>query len=299
MDAPQFPMSPSFSSASTYPSTPPPTIPSVLPPAPPRPTVHSIAKKDKPVNPNTEEPIMKVLTKHNKECKLTDDVDAKTFLETLNEKSGIYMISGDDYHQSPDVLMKIGKAKDLNHRLRQYFFCYPGGFYIYGVILTLKLPVIPKATSAHQTEQTIHAYLRHLNLNILQKHGRSGEWFLIQAPDVQKVFLIALSVASETGFANPPPYCYAFFPPLFVKEYKTQAIKNVRAPMESAEATKLEATIKEPYRMTTQDPKIKGERQLRGGVSRPYSQLQEKSPLFQPSSPSNQPKPKRRKLSQI
>ena len=137
-------------------------------------------------------------------------------------------------------------------------------------------------------------------MNILQKHGRSGEWFLIQSPDVQKVFLIALSVASETGFANPPPYCYAFFPPLFVKEYPTQAIKNVRAPMESSEATKLETTIKEPYRMTTQDPIIKGERQLRGGVSRPYSQLQDKSPLFSPHTPAHQTtqsQQKKRKLS--
>lgn len=245
--------------------------------APQRRTTQSILKQDQPINQFTEEPIKEVLQKHNKnfntECQVTEDIkNPKQFVDSLQGKSGMYMISGDDYRQSPDVLMKIGKAKDLKNRLRQYFFCYPGGYYIYGVILTRKVPVVTKETSAHKTEQTIHAYLRRLNLNILQKHGKSGEWFLIQAPDVQKIFLIALSVASEMGLANPGPFCYAFFPPIFVKEYAIKTITTVRPPMKPEEAEKLEKKIRAEYRMTAQKPSLKGERQVRAGIARPYTE---------------------------
>ena len=122
---------------------------SSMPDAPKHPTTQTIVAKDMPVNPSAAEPIMEVLKKHKKECILTPTDEeaaltfAKTFVDSLEGKSGIYMISGDDYSKSPNVLMKIGKAKDLKHRLRQYFFCYPGGFYIYGVILTLQYVPVP------------------------------------------------------------------------------------------------------------------------------------------------------------
>lgn len=242
-----------------------------MPDPPKRQTVASRISARLPVQPETAEPIEHVLKAHGREC-IVSVPNEKNFIDSLVGKSGIYMISGDDYSKSPDVLMKIGKAKDLNHRLRQYFFCYPGGFFIYGIILTqTTFPAQEKFTSRHKTEQSIHAYLRYLNLNILQKHGRSGEWFLIQSEDVSKIFLVALSVASEMGLAEAP-YCYAFFPPIFVKEYKSREVEKqmYRPVMSEADAQKLESTlVDERYRPKKQEPILKGAQQTARGLAPP------------------------------
>lgn len=242
-----------------------------IPGAPVRPTIASLVAARKPVDPSSEESFQTVLHAHSKECNFKIGTDIKAFVDNLAGKSGIYMISKDNYYESSDVLMKIGKAKNLKHRLKQYFFCYPGGFYIYGIILTKDINVQEKNSSRHRIEQSIHSYLRYLNLNILQKHGRSGEWFLIQSNEISKIFLISLSIATEIGLAKETPYCYAFFPPILVTEYKSKQSQLKKTIMSDNDVKHFENTVNAKYRPQNINPLFKSEYQAVKQLARPYS----------------------------
>lgn len=258
--------------ASSQFSTPKKSITSVLsqpPQAPKRVTTKTLVSQHRPVVVDNNY-IEKSLSRNRKQCLTGKNIDPKTFIKTLDGRQGLYFISGDDFTKSPDVMLKIGKASNLKNRIKSYLFCFPGGFYIYGIILTKQSNVTEAKSAHHLTEQNLHQYLRYLNLNISQPHGHSGEWFLVKSEDVTKVFITALSVASEQGLA-PEPYCYAFFPPIFVKE--TQANTLPRKVMNPKDANELETQINEADRFQgPMDPVLQSNMQAARGLSRKATQ---------------------------
>ncbi len=239
--------------------------------APTRTTFRNVLSQDRPVL-ESENEIAGALARNRKKCISSKEVNSDTLIDKLNLQQGIYMISGDDYMKSTDVLLKIGKANNLKKRIKNYFLCYPGGFYIYGIILTKPNHVAFESNrSHHKTEQTIHQYLRYLNLNIAQPHGHSGEWFLINSHDVSKVFIAALSVAAEQGLADEP-YCYALFPPIFVNATNSTGLYKKTMPED--DALILESKIHDEDRFTgTFNPVGQSARQANRGLSRRTSSV--------------------------
>jgi hypothetical protein len=132
-------------------------------------------------------------------------------LESLKGKSGIYFIS-QDAPSSPTekFLVKIGLAvakpqhnykkskRGLKSRLESYLFCYPTGFYIYGLMFTT-----PK--NASPLERQIHSYLAGKGRKADYPHSRVEEWYHLSLIDIQKTILIhKQSYTLKHKIFNPP-----------------------------------------------------------------------------------------------
>ena len=81
---------------------------------------------------------------------------SRTLLTSLQKKSGVYIITSiANMVKSPSktMLIKIGIAKNLMHRLDSYLLYWPKGYYIFAYILTNNI------NQARRTEKSIHKYL--------------------------------------------------------------------------------------------------------------------------------------------
>lgn len=116
-------------------------------------------------------------------------------LQSLAGKSGIYFISP-EFPSDPNerFLVKIGLAvakpyigqkskRGLKSRLESYLFCYPRGYYIFGIMFTTK-------DNALKMERQIHSYLAGKGRKADYPHSRVEEWYHLTLSDIFKTIHI-------------------------------------------------------------------------------------------------------------
>lgn len=120
----------------------------------------------------------------------------KNFLSTLDRKSGIYMISPTrDNADVKEIMVKIGIARNLKHRLGSYLLCYPMGFYIFGLIYTSGI------RPARKIENILHEYLNVKGKWIQTRHSHDEEWFKLTDESIHNLFKL-VNYNSETMSIN-------------------------------------------------------------------------------------------------
>ena len=107
-------------------------------------------------------------------------------------KFGVYFISekGAKENMEKQFRVKIGSASlsALGQRVNRYFFCFPSGFSVHGLI-TVKNP-----DEAREIENICHSifYSMRLQKKKLKKHGHVKEWFYLNKRTLNELFFKVL-----------------------------------------------------------------------------------------------------------
>jgi hypothetical protein len=125
---------------------------------------------------------------------------SQIFLSKVKKKSGVYLITSKDFYEpakndvDKKILVKIGLAKDLDHRLNSYLLYWPTGVHIFDIFYTTK-------ASARSMERSIHEYLNNKAKYIVSMHSHTEEWFCVTTAELKKVIKLVTSNA-ETRFVD-------------------------------------------------------------------------------------------------
>jgi hypothetical protein len=99
-----------------------------------------------------------------------DSEKQKKYLKSIFAHSGLYIIvSKNEYSTTKKMNVKIGIAGDFHDRFGAYLLCYPTGFHVLSLFLTLD------KTQALRLERSIHKYLATKYKFIVTKHSHSEE----------------------------------------------------------------------------------------------------------------------------
>ena len=116
---------------------------------------------------------------------------SRRLLTSLKNKTGLYIItSADQYDPHKTMLVKIGIAKNLMHRLDSYLLYWPKGYYIFAYVLT------NTNVHARRTEKSIHNYLVTKNRYHRSPHSHDEEWFEMTEAEIR--LLCKLLKANKT-----------------------------------------------------------------------------------------------------
>lgn len=132
--------------------------------------------------------------------------------EKVQGKSGVYILSpytSPTVNKMKNVLVKIGKGKNLWKRLDDYHTCLPQSFWTFTLIITKDNKV------ADRLEKAFHSELK--TKNYLYKHPDYnariyGEWFQLRKGDLLKI--LNKTVSSPTfqeeiiDIVNPHPHYF-------------------------------------------------------------------------------------------
>lgn len=117
------------------------------------------------------------------------------FLQTVKGKSGVYFVTSKNFYEpsknnvDAKILVKIGLAKDFDHRLNSYLLYWPTGVYIFDIFYTTK-------SSARTLERSIHEYLNNKAKYIVSQHSHTEEWFLLSKQEIKKTIKLVTSNAN-------------------------------------------------------------------------------------------------------
>ena len=190
-------------------------------------------------------------------------------LQSVSGKSGIYFISPEfpsDPHER--FLVKIGLAvakpylgekskRGLKSRLESYLFCYPRGFYIFGLMFTDK-------DNALKMERRIHSYLAGKGRKADYPHSRVEEWYHLSLRDIFKTLHIH-------AYRNPlVSRMKVFVPPHRLTANPTAGKQKKVVPFTSPERFSLERRV-----TSMSPPKTQKKKTLR--ISRARTKLYQKS----------------------
>jgi hypothetical protein len=122
-------------------------------------------------------------------------------MNSVQGKAGVYFITPlwiwDSTEQNEEILIKIGSAKDLQHRLNAYLLYWPVGIKVFAIF---------ECTSnglARRFEKSVHEYLNTKAKYVVTDHSHDEEWFSLSVDDVAKIVDL---ISSNTGIKYPMPY---------------------------------------------------------------------------------------------
>jgi hypothetical protein len=103
----------------------------------------------------------------------------QAYLKSIYAHSGLYLITAkNDYSKTKKMHVKIGIAGDFHDRFGAYLLCYPTGFYVFSLFLTLD------ESQAARLERSIHKYLGAKYKFIVTKHSHGEEIFTLTLAEV-------------------------------------------------------------------------------------------------------------------
>ena len=167
-----------------------------------------------------------------------------TFLKSVTKKTGVYIITSSKYFrkQSKDkqIMVKIGYAKDFNHRLNSYLLYWPDGVYVYDIFLTT-------VANKRILEKSIHQYLNRKAKYVVSLHSHTEEWFLLSKNEIDS--LVDLIVKNKHTVTDDGRAVFPFDKHrsvnLMIEANSAQGTDRIK-PMDAELKRKLDAMIKKP-----------------------------------------------------
>lgn len=129
---------------------------------------------------------------------------SQQFMNDMDGKSGVYFVTArrtfEALEKDPDdkMLVKVGLAQNLSHRLNSYLLCWPEGMYVFGIIFT------SNKDAAKRTERSIHGYLNIKGKYYVSSSSRDEEWFEISKSEISKILKL-MEANSTTNYPNDYP----------------------------------------------------------------------------------------------
>ncbi len=111
------------------------------------------------------------------------------------QNSGVYIIVAQHYLQEDadvDMLVKIGLAGTLSHRLDSYLLYFLLGFHVFSLIFC------DDENDARRTESSIHSYLNNKQVHVTTDHSHQSEWFYMSRHDIDKLLTMVQKNKSTT-----------------------------------------------------------------------------------------------------
>jgi hypothetical protein len=116
----------------------------------------------------------------------------QNYLKSIHARSGVYIIT--QYHPgkvpNKKIDVKIGLAEDLHGRFGNYLLCFPQGFYVFQLFLTVDVK------QAYRLERSLHQYLVAKYKFLTKHHSHSEETFRLTPTEVE---ILIATVKANTG----------------------------------------------------------------------------------------------------
>jgi hypothetical protein len=126
-----------------------------------------------------------------------DVTNSRRLFRTVSNRSGVYMIAPAEewdrvagQRANRTMLVKVGLAKNLEHRLNSYLLYWPRGFYVFGILFT------DSVARARVLEYNMHAYMNMKGWYEIADHSHDEEWFHISYETARAVMGVVQAGAS-------------------------------------------------------------------------------------------------------
>lgn len=130
---------------------------------------------------------------------------SRNYLGAVAGRSGLYLVAQrhsweDRARGDADTVMsvKVGIARDLEHRLNSYLLYWPDGMYVFGIVLCNDI------ADARWLETNVHEYLNAKYRYHALHHTHDEEWFTLSARDIARV-LATIEANAYTVFPSDDP----------------------------------------------------------------------------------------------
>ena len=129
-------------------------------------------------------------------------MNSMQFWKSVSKKSGVYIITSNEFKHKPvnkQTMVKIGYAKDFNHRLNSYLLYWPNGIFVYDIFFTSK-------ANKRALEKSIHQYLNSKAKYIVSLHSHTEEWFQLSDEDLTKLINVVKKNKTTRTFTDRPVF---------------------------------------------------------------------------------------------